>query len=139
MGIFYRQTKMKVVDITPKSTSEICAALCTIRNCSRKIICIAACHTTALDEEASQLFLEEINDMIHLFKSKYVDPVIIMAGDWNQADTGIALEDFPSIVQIMSAPTRGDELLDITFTNVPSAVTLVEVCMPLVPDTGGPG
>ena len=77
--------------------------------------------------------------MIHLFKSKYVDPVIIMAGDWNRADTNIALEDFPSIVQIMSAPTRGDELLDITFTNVPSAVTLVEVCMPLVPDAGGPG
>ena len=119
---------MKVVDITPVSTSEICAALRSVRGCSRKVICIAAYHTTALDEDGSVAFLEEISDMIHSFKSKYNDPVVLVAGDWNRAQTGIALDDFPSIHQIMSPPTRGDEVLDITFLNVPRMVSSVVIC-----------
>ena len=33
VGIFFKKSKMKVLYITPKSSSEIVAALCSVRNC----------------------------------------------------------------------------------------------------------
>ena len=123
VGIFYRRSKMKVVDVTPAALrDEIVAALCSVRGVSRKVVCIGAYLTTALDIDGAASFLERINDLIHLVKSKYNDPVIIVAGDWNQAETDIAFSDFEGIQQVLSPPTRGVEVLDITFTNAPRSV-----------------
>ena len=68
VGIFFRKCKMKVVDITPSfvSHSEIAVSLCSVRGLSRKIICVGAYLTTALDERGAEAFLEKINDIIHL-------------------------------------------------------------------------
>ena len=100
VGIFFRKSKMKVVDITPSlvSHSEIAVSLCSVRGLSRKIVCVGAYLTTALDERGAEAFLEKINYIIHQIKSKYVDPVIIVAGDWNRADTGIALLQTPGLL-----------------------------------------
>ena len=110
-----------------------------MRGLSRKIVCIGAYPTLALDVTEAALFLEKINDLVHLFKSKNSDPIIIVAGDWNQADTGIAFDDFDNISPIPSPPTQGDEVLDIIFTNAPRSVIEIEVCPPLIPNSGRPG
>ena len=77
--------------------------------------------------------------MIYIFKSRYTDPKIIVAVDWNRANTDLALSDFSTILPVPTPPTRGDEVLDIVFTNVPRTVTAVEVCPPLAPNLGRPG
>ena len=71
-----------------------------------------------MNEDEAASFLEEVNDMIHQFKSRYNDPIILVSGDWNCADPGIALNDFESIVEVESPPTRGDECLDVIFSNI---------------------
>ena len=102
-------------------------------------MCIGAYLTTALDPPAAEVFLEYINDMIHSYKAKYQDPYIILAGDWNRADTDIAVGDFPGLLAVPTPPTRGDETLDITFTNFGNSIVEAEVCPPLLPDLGRQG
>ena len=130
VGIFYRSSRLKVVDITAKENQhEVIAVLCSLRGTSRKIICICGYLTTALTTDQSEAYLEYINDLIHSCKSRYQDPHILVAGDWNRADTDIALCDFPSICRVPTPPTRGDEVLDII--NMNYAVTETEICPPL--------
>ena len=50
-----------------------------------------------------------------------------------------ASNHFQSIQEVLTPPTRGDENLDIVFTNMSRSVTSVEVCPPLIPDQGRPG
>ena len=131
VGIFYRSNRVKAVEITPKNNPhEICAVLASLRGTSRKIIVIGAYLTTALTTEQAEVFLEYVNDMIHSFKARYSDPFFIVAGDWNKADTEIAFDDFQSIQEVLTPPTRGDENLDIVFMNMSRSVKSVEVCPP---------
>ena len=66
VGIFYRLARMSVVDISPKDNPhEIAVALCSLRGTSRKIVCIGAYLTTALDEASAEIFLDYINDLTH--------------------------------------------------------------------------
>ena len=51
----------------------------------------------------------------------------------------MAFGDFVNLTAIPTPPTRGDEILDIVFTNMSGAVVETEVCPPLVPNAGGPG
>ena len=90
VGIFTRNSRIKAVDITPKSDHEVCAVLCSLRGTSRKIIVIGTYLTTALSDDEAGVFLEHVNDLVHLFKARYRDPHIIVAGDWNRADTDVA-------------------------------------------------
>ena len=131
VGIFYRSSRVKVVDITPEDNPhEICVGLCSLRGTSRKVLCLGAYLSTALDRQESEQFLEYINDLLNAFKSRYKDLHIVVAGDWNQSDTDIALEDFPSIYAVPTPPTRGDEVLDIVFTNMHHSLVESEVCPP---------
>ena len=85
VGIYTRNSRIKAVDITPKdNVHELCAVLCSLRGTSRKIICIGAYLTTALDVAQAEVFLECVNDMVHAFKGRYSDPYIIVAGDLEQ-------------------------------------------------------
>ena len=140
MGVFYRTSRVKVVDITPKDNPhEVIVGLCSLRGTSRKMIRIGDYRTTAIGLEELEVFLDCINDLVHSFKARYKDPYLIIAGDWNKAETDIAFEDFVNIVPIPMPPTRGDEVLDIIFTNMNSTVTVTDVCPPLIPNSGMPG
>ena len=77
--------------------------------------------------------------MIHSYKARYKDLHFIVASDWNRADTNIALDDFPSLTAVLTPPTRGDDVLDIIFTNMHHAIVETEVTPPLLPDMGRPG
>ena len=83
VGVFYRSSRIKATDVTPKNNPhKVCVVLCSLRGTARKIICIGAYLTTALDDDAAAVYLEYINDLIHTFKGKYNDPFILVAGDW---------------------------------------------------------
>ena len=116
VGIFYRTSRIKAIGITPKENPhEICSALCSLRGTLRKILCIGVYLSTALDVPSAEEYLEYLSDLIHHFKSKYKDLHIVVAGDWNRADTSIALEDFPSLTAVPTPPTCEDDILDIVY------------------------
>ena len=100
---------------------------------------IGAYLTTALDDSAAEIYLEYLNNLVHLFMGKHQDSYFVVGGGWNRADTDITFEDFSSITAIPTPLTRGDEKLDIFFTNMASSVVSTEVCPPLVPNVGRPG
>ena len=60
-----------------------------------------------LSEEEAGFFLEYVYDLVYLFKARYRDPYIIVAGDWDKADTDIAFQDFPFLQEIQTPHTRG--------------------------------
>ena len=92
-----------------------------------------------MDMDQANVFLDYMNDLIHQFRAKYNEPYIIIAGDWNRADTATAFEDFPFLNEVLTPPMRGDENLDIIFTNMQRSITGVDVCPPLVQNAGQPG
>ena len=54
----------------------------------------------------------------------------ILSFSWpgtGQAETSIAFDDFPSIQAVPTPPTRGDEVLDILFTNMSRSVVNTDV------------
>ena len=62
-----------------------------------------------------------------------------MAGDWNKSNTSIVFDDFQNLREVETPPTRGDEVLDIIFTNMHGMIVEEEICPPLVPNSGQPG
>ena len=85
------------------------------------------------------MFLDYINDLVHLYKGKYGDPFFMIAGDWNRSDIDEYLEDFPFLQKIVTPPTCSDKVLDIIYTNMGRSLVEMEVFPPLVPYRGRPG
>lgn len=69
-------------------------------------------------------------------KVSYDDPIIIVGGDFNHSDLGGALEE--DFHRIVTALTRGGNMLDMIYTNVPNNVVEQVVLPPLQSNTGMP-
>ena len=56
--------------------------------------------------------------MLRKQKRKYEDPIVIVAGDFNQWAIQGHLEDFVDMKEIVVGPTRGDRAIDCFFSNL---------------------
>ena len=66
-------------------------------------------------------------------KRRLDDPLVVVAGDFNQWKVDGALVDFPDIHEHVSGSTRGDRCIDRSFSNLPG-VSVAGTLPPLETD-----
>ena len=68
--------------------------------------------------------------------SKFANPVIVIGGDFNHADFGESLNDVSNFKEVATGPTRGDNKLDLIYTNVPDDIVDARTLPPLQANNG---
>ena len=61
--------------------------------------------------------LDHITDLVLELKRKYVDPYLVVTGDFNQWNAGAALADYGDVREMDVGPTRNARCLDKVFVN----------------------
>ena len=61
--------------------------------------------------------LQHVSDLVLDIKRKHRDPLILVAGDFNQWDIADALSEFADMQEVETAATRGERRIDRTFVN----------------------
>ena len=75
---------------------------------------------------------ETLVDAISEACAKADSPWLVIAGDWNRYDLSCIADSYPNLSMVETPPTRGDALLDYSFTNFP--VDKAEVSFPVESD-----
>ena len=82
---------------------------------------------------------EHIENVVIDLKRKYRDPLILVAGDFNQWPIDQTLEDFPDLKEAPVGPTRNGRKIDRIFTNFNRSITESGTVPPLEPEPGYAG
>ena len=119
-----------------RGKTEIVAAQGKIPGLSRKIFVLCAYIPPKTRSAQAEEFMNNIHDAIEQAKQDLNDPLIIVGGDFNRFNHDRAVGDFPDLVLIPTGPTRGDEALDLVWTNFDQDRGLTEVRNPLTTEDG---
>ena len=69
-------------------------------------------------------------------RGKFKDPAIFIGGDFNHTSVGEALAEVGPFGEIDTGPTRGNNKLDIMFTNIAESITEAGTLPPLQANSG---
>ena len=122
----------------PPTKNEMVGAIGRRVGQRRKVASLAVYLPPALKADQVKKCLSEVNDAIIHIKNKYNDPFIMVGGDFNRTDIKRALADHSDISQILTAPTRGTNILDIIATNFNDILVDSGVTEPIQSETGVP-
>ena len=89
----------------------------------RKIFVIAAYIPPGYTVPRGNAAIQYISDIILDMKTRHQDPLIVVAGDFNQWEVGEALAEYSDIVEVLTPATRGDRSIDKIFLNWHDDVT----------------
>ena len=78
---------------------------------------------TKADSEGTLVRPNQVNDQVNDICTKYPGSVICIVGDFNKLDT-TKLETEAGLVQLVSKPTHGKNILDKFFTNLPTCFSI---------------
>lgn len=121
------------IDFKNEEDFEILAAAGKMPGLQRKIIVVACYIPPGYNVPRANRCLETISGIVIEAKRSYKDPYIIVTGDFNQWDLETALEEFRDLVECSAGPTRGNRVIDRTFTNLEN-ITEKAVLQPLQTD-----
>ena len=62
--------------------------------------------------------MDFIAGVVSEVKRRHDDPMVVLAGDFNQWDIASALQDFPDLLEAPVGETRGDRSIDRVFLNM---------------------
>ena len=120
VAIMYRKAigSLKKIDIDNPDSFEVLPAIGTIMGTSRKLAIVAAYIPPNYNAARGAACIDHIESVIVEIKRRYRDPLIALAGDFNQWRIQDGLMEFPDIRESLVGPTRGDRAIDRTFTNM---------------------
>ena len=101
---------------------EVLVAVGNVAGQSRKLIVIAAYLPPGDAVPRGRAGLQFIGDMVMEVKRKYSEPLIVVAGDFNQWDIKTALDDYIDIKEVNVGNTRGSRAIDRIFLNFHDAL-----------------
>ena len=96
---------------------EVLTAVGSLQGHSRKVVAVACYIPPNVSVPQSNACLEHIMGLVIEAKRRYKDPYIIVSGDFNQWRIEKALEEFTDMHETVAGPTRGNRVIDRTFTN----------------------
>ena len=117
---------------------EVLPTTSTIATIARKFFILAVYIPPGYPVPRGKACLQHVADIVLDIKAKFADPLILIAGDFNQWNISDALSEFPDLEEVPSPPTRGDRKIDKVFVNWLDDVH-DSGCLPLLEtDLGGP-
>lgn len=123
IAICYKKEKIAMSKAKiPPSKHEIYAAIGRRRGQRRKIAVLVAYVPPWYNAQQNKSFYKAANDALMTICNKYVDPYVIVGGDFNRRSLREATREYPDITQIATGPTRADSTLDIIATNFLSLI-----------------
>ena len=96
---------------------EVLPLCVTIKNVRRKLYVVAAYIPPNYTVPRGRDCLQHISDIILDIKRRHDDPLILVAGDFNQWEVGEALADYDDLEEIITPATRGTRRIDRVFMN----------------------
>ena len=102
----------------PSNNHEILCCVGTIGKSQRKLVVITVYVPPRTTVDQFSNLGNFIADTIENLEHKYKHPSFVITGDFNKRDLSPFIADFPDIIPVSNAPTRGTACLDITFTNI---------------------
>ena len=127
VAIIYKTGDLVMQQLKTGSDSEIVAALGRRIGQRRKIIVINAYVPPGIDAATSEEIIGEVADLVGTYKRKYGSPYFVIGGDFNKRNIAKELAVHADIKQVHTPPTRGDNTLDLVFTNFPQYITAAGV------------
>ena len=137
MGIVFRNCKIKLKPFCfRREGCEIVAARGRIDRVHHPIYTICVYIPPRITKCRLDTYKEVIHDLLSKIKAEERDPYVIIAGDINKHNINDSIEDFLDIQLIPSPPTRGNECLDLIYTNAVDAVRRCDGGPPLESNNG---
>ena len=110
-------TKASIFSFPNPEKYEILPLCIKIADVDRRLFAIAAYMPPGYTVPVGRNCLQYIADLVLTIKNRHADPLILVAGDFNQWDVGEALAEFSDIVEVSTPATRDDRKIDKIFTN----------------------
>ena len=101
-----------------RGNSKIVCAVEKLQGISRKVVVLGVYLPPKTRSQRVKETMEHINNVIGQLKRDMNDPIFIIGGDFNKFETEDAVADYPDLQEIITPPTRGDNRLDLIFTNI---------------------
>ena len=119
MAIVNKKGDLVLQQIKTGDEHEIVAAIGRRIGQRRKIIIVNTYIPPSLDADSSDKVLQKVVDLIRNYKRKYESPYILLGGDFNKRNIQKELKTHGDIKLVLTPPTRGNNTLDLLFTNFP--------------------
>ena len=121
VGIVFRQSavSLRKWKLHNPKNFEVVVAEGKLNGCGRKLIIVGCYLPPGYSVPRGREAMDFISGIVSEAKRRLDDPLIIVAGDFNQWKIGEVLVDYPDLMEHSSAPTRGDRCIDRTFSNLP--------------------
>ena len=119
VAIVYREAAMSVRKIrihNPKDF-EVVAAECNLKGIKRKLVVIGCYIPPNYSVPRGRETMEFIGGIVSDVKRRLDDPMVLVAGDYNQWEMEEALVDFPDIQEHGTGNTRGDRRICLLYTS----------------------
>ena len=105
-------TTMKEYKFNNDENYEVLAVSATVRGIKERVFIIAVYVPPGYDVPRGRGCLEHVNNLVLDIKMKFSDPLICIAGDFNQWKIVDNLIDFPDIREVPTPPTRNGRRID---------------------------
>ena len=122
VAIVYRQSSMSIKEVRLHNLKdfEVVAVECTLKGNGRKLVAVGCYLPPNYAVPRARQAMEFIGGVVMDAKICHNDPLVLVAGDFNQWRIEEALRDFPDLVEHGTGNTRGDHRIDRSFSNLPA-------------------
>ena len=114
---------------------EILAARGKLRNYKKEVNVFSCYIPSKYNKAETTEFLDVLSNAITEAKMSS-EGWFLLGGDWNHRPLNAILDLYPDLKQILSPPTRKNNLLDIIYSNISPYTKTVGVCSPLEGEFG---
>ena len=136
VAIVYKKGDLQLQQIKTGSRREVVAAIGRRTGQRRKIVVMVAYIPPSLNADESDAALNEISELIGVYKRRYNSPYFLIGGDFNKRRIGSELRRYSDIQLVQTPPTRDNNTLDLVFTNFSEYVTESGVTEAICSQTG---
>ena len=119
VGLLFKDElcSFKQIELDNPGDFEILTAIGSIQGLSRKVALIGCYIPPNYTTVRATACLNHIEELVIEMKRRLKDPLIIVTGDFNQWKIDQALQEFRDLTETTAGPTRGNRVIDRTFSN----------------------
>ena len=133
VAVIWRETLGVFTEVRLKNPQlyEVLVVAGSVKGHRRKLVIVAGYLPPGYDKQRGKGALDYIEEVVIEVKRRYVDPFIVVAGDFNHWRIDSSLSNFVNLKEIPVGSTRGSRSIDRVFMNVSRSVIESGTLLPL--------